>query len=96
MEMNIRAIEKNYNVEIKSADAMIREMKPKIKAFEKKYQLTSEEMIERVRQNPAFETEEVCIWMQNYKRLQRVANGHNQIGTGGTHTKITNKSTIPV
>ncbi|GAI29751.1 unnamed protein product, partial [marine sediment metagenome] len=81
-------------VEIKSADVVINELKPRLEAFEKKYRLTSDEMVTKVRQDPAFETEEICIWLHDYRKLQIVANGHGRIGTGGTHTKNTNKSMI--
>ena len=94
--MNIRAIENHYNVEIKPANAVINELKSRLEAFEKKYRLTSEEMITKVRQDPVFETEEICIWVHDYKKLQLVVNGHGRIGMGGSHMKATNKSTIPV
>ena len=76
MTVNVEAIKRHYNVEIKSADSVINRLKPQLEAFERKYHLTSEEMIKKVRQDPTYETEEICIWMHNYRIFQMVANGH--------------------
>jgi hypothetical protein len=94
--MDIRAIESHYNIKIQSAKGVINKLKPRLEAFENKYRLTSEEMVVKVRQDPAFETEEICTWLNDYRKLQIVANGHGRISTGGTHMKTTNKSTIAV
>lgn len=91
--MQIKAIEKNYNIKVRSGDILINKMQSRIKRFEKKYGISSKEMLDRVRQDPKRETEEIGHWMQNYTVVERIANG---INTTGIRSKTIDKSRTTV
>ena len=91
--MRIQEIEKRYGVKVKSGVEWIRELQAQIKSYELKYHCNSQQMMESVINDPNRENEEVCQWLQMYTVLNKITEGKN---TGGTHSKIINKSSTTV
>ncbi len=72
-----------------SGSLMISRMKGQIHRHEKHYEMTSEKMLSIIRENPSLETREIGKWMQTYTVLRQLC----QIGTAGTRSRTTAKST---
>ncbi len=64
----------------------VRSLRAKIRAFERRYELSSEEMRLAVRKGSYKETHEIAKWLQDHQILGTLT------ATNGTRTKTTNVS----
>lgn len=64
----------------------VRALRARIRTFERRYELSSEEMRWAVRKGLRKETHEIAKWLQDYQILDTLT------ATNGTRTKTTNAS----
>lgn len=93
--MDIKAVEKNYQVKAFPLSVLFAKWSSRVQNYERKYGKSSQEMRDSILKGEVHENEEISEWMQSCLSLKIIKerNGRKQIGTAGTRSKTTSKST---
>ena len=68
--MDIKAIEANYGIKVKSGKQVVARLQAGVRRYEKKYDITSEQMDENIRRKIMIETPEITRWMSDYHLIR--------------------------
>ena len=71
------------NLSLRSGHALRRSLRASVKTFERRYEMSSEDMVHILKAGALKETRELSIWLQRYMVLKKLT------GTAGTRSKTT-------
>ncbi len=73
-------------IKTESIPESLRRMERFVQRFERRYEMTSDEMVELVKTGRFRETAEIGQWLTTYRRLKDFRDHVKGGATGGTHT----------
>jgi hypothetical protein len=72
--MNVKAVEARYNIKVKPSHILVRRLKGQVSKFEKRYEISTAQMLQQVNAGKMRETKEIDQWMQYHFVLRRFLN----------------------
>jgi hypothetical protein len=91
--MDIKAVEANYSIQVQSKKKIVSKLQTKIRRFEKKHAVSSQQMDADIREGITIETPEISLWMQNDHLLRCITSG-TKTGTIG-QTRLEQSGKLP-